>query len=148
MTCRTSNKAWSRSLDAGRGQLKCDGTHAETRFLLSGRNIRVHLNRPGGGRQFSRLLAARGVRISGSNAGYTVFRGSVKSTSYPLHSSVSPSLPLPCVSQCAITFQLESACWSLSVVWGYFMSRCATFRELVIIPFIRTLTFGAGIIFF
>ena len=30
------------------------------------------------GRQFSRLLAARGVRISGSNAGYTVFRGSVK----------------------------------------------------------------------
>jgi len=25
------------------------------------------------------------VRISGSNAGYTVFRGSVKSTGYPLH---------------------------------------------------------------
>ena len=26
-----------------------------------------------------------GVRISGSNAGYTMFRGSVKSTGYPLH---------------------------------------------------------------
>jgi hypothetical protein len=43
---------------------------------------------------------SRGVRISGSNAGYTMFRGSVKSTGYPLHSPVSPSLPLPCVTVC------------------------------------------------
>jgi len=28
---------------------------------------------------------SRGVRISGSNAGYTMFRGSVKSTGYSLH---------------------------------------------------------------
>ena len=28
---------------------------------------------------------SRGVRISGSNVGYTMFQGSVKSTSYPLH---------------------------------------------------------------
>ena len=34
---------------------------------------------------------SRGVRISGSNAGYTNFRDSVKSTGYPLHSPVSPS---------------------------------------------------------
>jgi hypothetical protein len=38
--------------------------------------------------------------ISGSNAGYTVFRGSVKSTDYPLHSPVSPSLSHPCVTVC------------------------------------------------
>ena len=38
--------------------------------------------------------------ISGSNAGYTMFRGSVKGTGYPLHSPVSPSLPLPCVTMC------------------------------------------------
>jgi hypothetical protein len=31
---------------------------------------------------------SRGVRISGSNAGYTVFRGGVKSTGYSLHSPV------------------------------------------------------------
>jgi len=31
-----------------RGQLKCDGTRAETRFRLSGRNGRFNLNRPGG----------------------------------------------------------------------------------------------------
>jgi len=43
---------------------------------------------------------SRGVRISGSNAGYTMFPGSVKSTCYPLHSPVSPSIPLPCVTVC------------------------------------------------
>ena len=56
------------------------------------------------GRQFSRLLASQGVRISGSNAGCKVFRGSVMGTGYPLHSPVSLPLPLPCV----ITFQLYS----------------------------------------
>jgi len=40
------------------------------------------------------------MRISGSNAGYTMFRGSVKGTGYPLHSPVSTSLPLPCVTVC------------------------------------------------
>jgi hypothetical protein len=45
-------------------------------------------------------IGSRGVRISGSNAGYTMFRCGVKSTGYPLHSLVSPSLPLPCVTLC------------------------------------------------
>jgi hypothetical protein len=43
---------------------------------------------------------SRGVRTSGRNARYTMFRGSVKSTGYPLHSPVFPSLPLPCVTVC------------------------------------------------
>jgi len=60
------------------------------------RNGRVHLNLRG--RQFSRLLAAEVCGISGSNAGYIMFRGSVKGTGYPLHSQVSPSLALPCVT--------------------------------------------------
>ena len=85
--------------------MKCDGTHAETRFRLSAK--RTSPFKSAGGRQFSRLLAARGVRISGSNAVYTMFRGSVKSSGYPLHSPVFPSLPL-LASPCAITFQLES----------------------------------------
>ena len=42
----------------------------------------------------------RRVHISGSNVGYTMFRGCVKSTGYPLHSPVSPSLPLLCVTVC------------------------------------------------
>jgi len=60
------------------------------------RNGRVHLNRRG--RQFSRLLAAEmcaSAFIVGSNAGYTMFRGSVKGTGYPLHSPVFPLLPQP-----------------------------------------------------
>ena len=35
----------------------------------------------------------RDVRIGGSNAGYTMYRGSVKGTGYQFHSPVSPSLP-------------------------------------------------------
>jgi len=45
-------------------------------------------------RQFSRLLTAEVCGISGSNAGYTMFRGSVKSTGYPLHSPVHLNLPV------------------------------------------------------
>jgi len=51
----------------------------------------------GGGGSVQSTTGSRGVRISDNNAGYTMFRGSVKSISYPLHSPVSPSLPLPCV---------------------------------------------------
>jgi len=49
-----------------------------------------------------RVLAtgSRGVLISGSNAGYTMVRGSVKSTGYPLHSPDSPSFPLQCLTVC------------------------------------------------
>jgi len=35
-----------------------------------------------------------------TNAGYTKFSRSVKGFGYPLHSPVSPSLPLPCVAVC------------------------------------------------
>ena len=52
---------------------------------------------------------SRGVRISGSNAGNTMFRGSVKSTGFPLHSPVSAFTSPPShASPCAITFQLDS----------------------------------------
>jgi len=62
----------------------------------------------GWGESVQSTTGSRGVRISGSNAGYTMFRGSVKSTGYPLHSPVSPSLPPSSASLCAITFQLDS----------------------------------------
>jgi len=62
------------------------------------RNGRVHLNRRGASVQST--TGSRGVRINGSNTGYTMFRGSVQSTGYPIHSPVSPSLPLPCVTVC------------------------------------------------
>ena len=87
-----------------RGRLKCDGTRAETRFHLSAERTSPFKS---AGASVQSTAGSRGVRISGSNAGYTMFRGSVKGTGYPLHSPVSPSLPLS-ASPCAITFQMDS----------------------------------------
>jgi len=72
--------------------------HAQKPDFVFRRNGRVHLNRRGASVQST--TGSRGVRICGSNAGYTMFRGSVKGTGYPLHSQISPSLPLPCVTVC------------------------------------------------
>ena len=58
--------------------------HAQKPDFIFRRNGRVHLNRQGGA-TFQSTAGSRGVRISGSNAGYSMFRGSVKGTGYPLH---------------------------------------------------------------
>jgi hypothetical protein len=79
--------------------------HAQKPAFVFRRNGRVHLNRRWASVQST--TGSRVVRSGGSNAGYTMFRGSVKSTGYPLLSPVSPSLPLP-ASPCAIKFHLES----------------------------------------
>ena len=82
---------------SGRLRLKCDGTQAENRFCLSAKRTSPFKS---AGASVQSTTGSRGVRISGSNAGYTVFRGSVKGTGYLLHSPVSPSHPLPCVNLC------------------------------------------------
>jgi len=78
-------------------RLKCNDKCAETRFRLSAKTTSPLKSAKA---SFQSTTESRGVRISGSNAGYTVFRGSVKGTGYPLHSPVSPSLPLPYVTVC------------------------------------------------
>ena len=80
--------------------------HAQKPDFVFRLNGRVHLNWRGASVQST--TGSRVVRISGSNAGYTTFRGSVKGTGYPTPFA---SLPLhfpSCASPCAITFQLES----------------------------------------
>ena len=67
--------------------------HAQKPDFVIRRNGRVHLNRRGASVQAT--TGSRGVRITGSNAGYIMFRGSVKSTRYPLHSPVSPFTSAP-----------------------------------------------------
>ena len=84
-------------LGDGRLLLKRDGTRAGTRFRLSA--IRTSPFKSAGASVQS-TTGSRGVRISGNNAGYTMLRGSVKNTGYPLRSPVSPSIPLPCVTVC------------------------------------------------
>ena len=80
-----------------RVQLKCYGTRTATRFLLSAKRTSPLKS---AGASVQSTTGNRGVRISGSNAGYTMFRVSVMGTGYPLQSLVSPSLPLPCVTVC------------------------------------------------
>ena len=50
---------------------------------------------------------SRGVRISGSNAGYTMFRGSVKGYWLPTPFASFPFTSPTRASPCAITFQLD-----------------------------------------
>ena len=79
--------------------------HAQKPDFVFRRNGRVHLHRRGASVQST--TGSRGVRISDSNAGYTMFRGSVRVLAtysicqFPLHF---PSRASPC----AITFQLDS----------------------------------------
>jgi hypothetical protein len=68
--------------------LKCDETWAETSFRLSAKRKSPFKS---AGASVQSITGSRVVRISVSNVGYTTFRGSVKSTGYPLHSPVSPS---------------------------------------------------------
>ena len=91
-------------------RLKCDGTRAETRFRLSAKRTSPFKST---GASVQSTTGSRGVRMSGSNAGYTTFRGRVKSTGYPLHLPVSPSLPLPCVTVC---HHISSGLY-ISAVW-------------------------------
>jgi hypothetical protein len=77
--------------NAARGQVKCNGTRAETIFRLSAKRTSPFKSAGASG-LFT--TGSRRLRIS------AMFRGSDKGTGYPLHSTVSPSLPLPCVTVC------------------------------------------------
>jgi hypothetical protein len=57
-------------------RLKCDGTRPEIRFRLSAKRTNTFKS---AGVSVQSTTGSRGVRISGNNAGYTMFRGSVKS---------------------------------------------------------------------
>ena len=85
-------------------RLKRDGTCAETRFRLSPKRTSPFKS---AGASVQSTAGSRGVRIGGSNAGYTMFRGSVRVLAthsirqFPRHF---PS----CASPCAIRFQTHS----------------------------------------
>jgi hypothetical protein len=96
------------ALRCSRGQLKYDGTRAEIRFRLSAKRTSSFKL---AGASVQSTTGSRGVRISGSNAGYTMFRGSVKSTGYPLHSPVSPSLNPPVRHRVPSRFN-----WALQII--------------------------------
>jgi len=98
---------------SGRLRLKCDGT--ETRFRLSAKRTSPFKS---AGASVQLTTGSRGVHISGSNAGYAKFRGSVKRFAYPLHPPVFPSLPLPCVTVCH------------HISTGLLVANCCTFQYM------------------
>ena len=63
-------------------RLKCDGTRAETIFRLSAKRTGPLKSAEA---SVQSTTGSRGVRISGRNAGYTMFQGSVKSTGYVIY---------------------------------------------------------------
>jgi hypothetical protein len=90
-------------------RLKCDGTCAETRLRLSTKRTSPFKS---AGALVQSATGRRAVRISLQGLYCSckpVFCSHVTLTGYPLHSFVSPSLLLPCVTVCHhITFQLDS----------------------------------------
>jgi len=88
-------------VEVGIARLKRDGTRAETTFRLSAKRTSPFKS---AGASVQSTAGSRVVRISGSNAGYTTFRGSVRVLTthfirqFPLHF---PSRASPC----AIRFQ-------------------------------------------
>ena len=104
MIVRVNNSAYGDEVEhfesVGRLRLKCDCTRAETTFRLSAKRTSPFKS---AGASVQLNTGSRDVRINGSNAGYTMFRGSVRVLAthsirqFPLHF---PPYPL--------VFQLDS----------------------------------------
>ena len=100
-----------------RVRLKCDGTRIENRFCLLTKRMSPFKS---AGASVQSVTGSRGVCISGSNAGYTKFWGSVKGSGYPLHSPVYPSLPLPLRHRVPSHLKRKhtsSCCWNSDRQW-------------------------------
>ena len=112
------------------GQLKYDGTCAETRFRLSAQRTSPFKSARA---SVHSTTSSRVVRISGSNAGYTMIRGSVKSTGYPFHSPVSPSFPRPCVTVCHHILNGLYLFLRISIIYVH-DGKCLTTKPWGIVP--------------
>ena len=110
-----------------RCRLKYEGIRTETRFRLSTKRTSPFKS---AGASVQSTTGNRGVRVSGINAGYTMFRGSVKSTGYPLHSPVHLNRPVAVSSvdywqpSCApsAVVMLDTPC--SEVVWRVLATQC------------------------
>ena len=81
----------------GIARSKRDGTRAETRFGLSAKRTSPFKS---AGVSVQSTAGSRGVRISGKRLYRPCSDVQSKAAGYPLHSHLSPSLPLPCVTVC------------------------------------------------
>jgi len=81
----------------GIARSKRDGTRAETRSGLSAKRTSPFKS---AGVSVQSTAGSRGVRISGQQLYRPCSVVQCEATGYPLHSHLSPSLPLPCVTVC------------------------------------------------
>jgi len=88
-------RAWRRECRIARS--KRVGTRAETRFGLSAKRTSPFKS---AGVSVQSTTGSRGVRISGQQLYRPCSDVQCKAAGYPLHSYLSPSLPLPCVTVC------------------------------------------------
>ena len=108
--------------------------HAQKPDLVFQRNGRVHLNSRVGGGQFSRLLA---TEVCSSAVVMVVMLDTpcseveYKTTGYPLHSHVSPSLPLLCFTVChqVSTELYYSVYTAISICHGFMLTGCWQDRD-------------------
>jgi len=111
-----------------RARLKRDGTCAETRFSLSAK--RTSPFKSAGGRHFSRLLAAELCASAVVMLDTSCSEVECKTTGYPLHSHVSPSLLLPCVTVChQVSTELYCTWWAALVLLDVVGSGCGALRS-------------------
>ena len=122
----TCNHCWGGRAISVRLRLQCDGTRAETRFRLSAKRTSPFKS---AGSSVQSTTGSRGVHINGSNAGYTMFRGSVKSTGYPLFRQFPLHFPSR-ASPCAITFQLDS-------MYSVFVCVCVCVCKTLVIQLVQ-----------
>ena len=97
-------------------RLKRDGTGAETRFGLAAKRTSPFKS---AGVSVQSTTGSRGVRISGEHLYGPCSDVQCKAAGYPLHSYLSPSLPLPCVTMChqvpnALYYVQSSDIWLLN----------------------------------
>jgi hypothetical protein len=98
--CRESETEGSSVENCRRLRLKCDGTSAETRFRLSTKRTSPFKL---AGASVQSTTGSRAVHISVQGLYCSckpLFYSYVTLTGYPLHSLISPSLLLPCVTVC------------------------------------------------
>jgi len=93
-SCSSVADCW---LYRGIARSKHDGTRAETRFGLSAKRTSQFKS---AGVSVQSTTGSRGVRISGQRLYRPCSGVQSKAAGYPLHSHLSPSLPLPCVTVC------------------------------------------------
>ena len=100
-----------------RARLKCDGTRTETRFGLSGKRMSPFKS---AGESVQSTTGSRGVHISssnGSNAGYTMFWGTVKDYWLPIPLARFPFTSPP-VHHCVPS----GFNWALPCTFAHFLS--------------------------